>query len=260
MKQILAILILSSLTLGLQAQKKEKAPKQEKTEKAEKTETTQATDNTQSQDSLSYPEMQMRKYYSIYQLANQFNDPAVARMALYEMLMYTGNQPALLDTLAITYYAANQFASSALVAQENLMINPDNETALEIAALSFQNLGVLTRALDNYESLFLKNNNTNTLYQMAFLQYQLKRYKESKTSTDLLLQRKDVDEIQLVFNKIDKSTQEVSMRAALLNLQGLIAKEEGRKEDAKKLFLDALNVAPGFELPQANLSKLTKGQ
>ncbi|MBU2913472.1 MULTISPECIES: tetratricopeptide repeat protein [Reichenbachiella] len=239
MKRYIAI-----LTLALFAGISIHANAQEKTE--------------QPKDSLTYADMQMRKYYSIYQLANQFNDPNVARMALYEMLMLTANQPAILDSLAINYYSMNQFASAALVSQENLKINPDNQTALEIAALSFQNLGVMTKALDNYETLFLKNNNTNTLYQMAFLQFQLKRFKESKTSTELLLQRKDVDEIKLRFNKVDKTQQEVSMRAAVLNLQGLIAKETGDNEKAKQLYLDALNAAPGFELAQVNLRELKK--
>ncbi|MCV9385407.1 tetratricopeptide repeat protein [Reichenbachiella ulvae] len=209
-------------------------------------------------DSMSYGQMQLNKYYSIYQLANQFNDPAVSRMALYEMLMYTGNQPAILDSLAIAYYSMNQFPSAALVAQENLKINPDNQTALEIAAVSFQNLGVYAKALDNYETLFLKNNNTNTLYQMAFLQFQLKRLKEAKTSVELLLQRKDVDEIQLQFNKADKTAQQVPMRAAVLNLQGLIAKQNGDKQKAQELFMEALNVSPGFELVQMNLRDLKK--
>lgn len=215
-------------------------------------------DTTPQPDSISYAQMQMNKYYSIYQLANQFNDPAVSRMALYEMLMYTGNQPAILDSLAIAYYSMNQFPSAALVAQENLKLNPDNPTALEIAAISFQNLGVYVKALDNYESLFLKNNDTNTLYQMAFLQYQLKRLKEAKTSSELLLQRKDIDEIKLRFNKADKSQQEVPMRAAVLNLQGLIAKANGDKQKAQELFLEALNVSPGFELVQINIRDLKK--
>ncbi len=214
--------------------------------------------STQPSDSMSYGQMQMNKYFSIYQLANQFNDPAVARMALYEMLMYTSNQPAILDSLAIAYYSMNQFPSAALVAQENLKLNPNNQTALEIAAVSFQNLGVYVKALDNYETLFLKNNSTNTLYQMAFLQFQLKRLKEAKTSTELLLQRKDVDEIQMQFNKADKTPQQVPMRAAVLNLQGLIAKANGNKEKAQELYLEALNAAPGFELVQMNLRDLKK--
>ncbi|PIB35661.1 hypothetical protein BFP72_09785 [Reichenbachiella sp. 5M10] len=207
-------------------------------------------------DSLTYEDYQMRKYYSIYQLANKFNDPNVSHMALYEMLMLTSNQPAILDTLALSYFSRGQYASSALVAQENLLLNPNNPMALEVAAISFQNLGVLSKSLDNYESLFLKNDDSNTLYQVAFLQFQLKRFKEAQTSTELLLQRKNVDEIKLRFNKMDKTTQEVSMRAAVLNLQGLIAQENGDKEKAKKHFLEAAQASPGFELAQANLSKL----
>lgn len=239
MKKLIAIAVFATaLSTGLQAQDK-KAPVQ---------------------DSISYPQMQLNKYYSIYQLANQFNDPAVARMALYEMLMYTGNQTAILDSLAIQYYSMRQYPSAAIVSQENLKLNPDNPLALEIAAISFEALGVYDKALDNYESLFLKNNDTQTLYQVALLQFELDRLKEAKTSADLLLQRKDVGDIMLTFSKADKTQQEVSMRAAVLNLQGLMAQEGGDKTKAQELYLEALNAAPGFELVQLNLKKLKEAQ
>lgn len=204
-------------------------------------------------DSLSFAQIEFSKYAGIYQLANQFNDPEVARMALYEMLMYAENQSALLDSLALNYYSNNKVLSSVLVSLENLKINPNNIIALEISAISFQQLGLLDKSLENYEKLYLKNNSSLTLYQMAFLQAKLKKYTEASATIEILMLESDIDETILNFTKVDKSSQDVTMRAALLNLKGIIAKENGDVESAKKLFLEAIQASPGFELAQLNL-------
>lgn len=213
--------------------------------------------NAQKADTISYAENDVRKNYAIYHLANQFNDPAVARMALYQILVYSPDQTKVLDSLALQYYSVNNYISAALVAKETLKINPNDELALELAGSSLSNIGVKDQALDYYEKLFLKNDDSNTLYQIAFMQYELKRYQESKASVDILMGRAEIDGLTLIFPKMDKkSNQEVSMRAALTNLKGLIAEAEKKKEDATNFYLEALKLAPGFEIVQANLKRL----
>ncbi|UXX78241.1 hypothetical protein N7E81_12825 [Reichenbachiella carrageenanivorans] len=214
--------------------------------------------NAQSADSLNFIDVDVQKNMAIYELAMQFNDPPVARMALYNLLFYSNNQSAVLDSLAMMYYNLNQMPSVALVTKENLVLNPDNQVALELSAIALNQLGAKDQALDNYEKLFLKNNDSRTLYQVAFMQYELKRYTESSTSVDILLKRSDIDELKMRFTKLDKTQQEVSMRAALLNLKALLAQQDGDIPKAKELFLEALNAAPGFELAQINLSKAGK--
>ncbi|SMD39026.1 hypothetical protein SAMN04488029_4009 [Reichenbachiella faecimaris] len=212
----------------------------------------------QSADSLNFIDVDVQKNIAIYQLATQFNDPPVARMALYNLLFYSNNQSAVLDSLAYMYYDLNQMPSVALVTRENLKINPDNQMALELGAIAFTQLGAKDQALSNYESLFLKNNDSRTLYQIAQMQFELKRYTETKTSVELLLKRADIDELKMVFSKLDQTQQEVTMRAAIFNLNGLLAQANGDIQKAKELFLEALKVAPGFELAQVNLSKAGK--
>lgn len=197
-------------------------------------------------------------YAGIYNLSTQFSDPAVTRMALYHLLMVAPNKTGILDSLALNYYDNQRWISVALVTKENLKINQDNELALELSALAYENLGIKDQALDQYETLFLKNDNTATLYRVAFLQYELKRYKESLASAEILLNRADIAEQKLYFPKLDKTQQEVTMKAALLNLKGLIAKSEGEVEKAKSFYLEALKESPGFEVAQKNLSEAGK--
>lgn len=212
----------------------------------------------QSADSLNFIDVDIQKNATIYQLAMKFNDQPVARMALYNLLFFSNNQSAVLDSLTLMYYNLNQMPSVALITKENLKINPNNQVALELGAIALNQLGAKDQALDNYEKLFLKNNDSRTLYQIALMQFELKRFTESSTSADILLKRADVDEMKLIFSKVDNTQQEVSMRAALLNLKGLIAKENNDIPKAKELFLEALKIAPGFEVAQANLSKAGK--
>jgi len=197
-------------------------------------------------------------YIGIYHLANQFNDPVVARMALYHILMFSPEKSKVLDSLALYYYNYQQWSSVALVSKENLKINPNNELALELTGVSFENLGLKDKAVEHYEKLFLKNDNSSILYKVAFLQYDLKRFKESATSIDILMKREDIDALTLVFPKQDKTQQEIIMRAALTNLMGLIAKGEGNITKAKEFFLEALKLAPGFEVAQINLRDADK--
>ncbi|MEQ9288002.1 MAG: hypothetical protein RIG77_13880 [Cyclobacteriaceae bacterium] len=197
-------------------------------------------------------------YAGIYNLSTQFSDPAVTRMALYHLLMVAPNKTGILDSLALNYYDNQRWISVALVTKENLKIDQDNELALELSALAYENLGIKDQALDQYETLFLKNDNTATLYRVAFLQYELKRYKESLASAEILLNRSDIAEQKLYFPKLDKTQQEVTMKAALLNLKGLIAKSEGDVEKAKGFYLEALKETPGFEVAQKNLSEAGK--
>ena len=193
-------------------------------------------------------------YAGIYNISNQFEDREIARMALYHLLLMSPNKSAILDSLSLSYYDDQKWVPTILTSTENLKLNPDNELAMELSAISYQNLGIQEKALEQYESLFLKNNQTLTLYKVAFLQYELSRYQEASASAEILLKRTDIADQKLYFPKVDKSQQEVSMKSALLNLKGLIAIANGNITEAKEFYLEALKETPGFEVAQKNLA------
>jgi len=127
---------------------------------------------------------------------------------------------------------------------------------MELKGICWENLGDPSKALDSYEALFLKTNSSLTLYKIGDLQLSMNRLTEARTSIDILLGKPDTEEIQISFYQADNTTQEVSLKAAALNLKGLIAKEKGDNEEAKKQFNEALKVAPDFELVQNNIKDL----
>lgn len=194
----------------------------------------------------------------IYRLAKYFGDASTARSALYEILALNTQNTQILDTLALEYYQEGQWLSAALVGQEVTKLDQEDVFALEIAASALENLGAKDQALVKYESLYLKNDDITTLYKVAFLQYDMKKYAESVVSADALLKRPKVKELQIVFTKQDKKQQDISMEASVYNLKGLIAAAQDAKEEAKEWFNKAIAIAPDFELAKGNLDALNK--
>ncbi len=190
-----------------------------------------------------------------YATALQWNDYEVAKDALYDLIIENPGNDSLIFDLAVYYYQNQKAASAILVSNELLARNPKNIGALEIAGGGYETLGVLDKSLQSYESLFLLTNNIGTLYKMAFLQYRLKRYKESGASADIILSHKDVETLKASYTASDKTQKDYPIKVAVVNLKGMIALDQGDKLGAKKLFEQVLAMAPDFALAKENLAK-----
>lgn len=201
---------------------------------------------------------EFKRQQFIFEKASLYNDPTVATVALYNMLSLEPNNLELLDSLSIFYLNYDNFTSALIIAKEASSRNPNNELALEIAGLCFENLRMKDRAIAEYESLFLKNNNVFTLYKIALLQYDLERFNECITSTDILLKRKETEVEKVVFTKNDenKTEIEIGIRAAIHNLKGMSALKLKQPEQAKENFRKALEIAPEFDLAKQNLAEV----
>ncbi len=191
-----------------------------------------------------------------YATALQWNDYEVAKDALYDLIIENPGNDSLILDLAVYYYQNQKSASSVLVSNELLARNPKNIGALEISAAGYEALGVLDKSLQNYESLYLLTNNVSTLYKMAFLQYRMKRYKESETSANIIMANKEADGMKASYNGADGKSKEYPIKAAVINLKGMLAFEQGDKIGAKKLFQEVLAKHPDFVLAKENLAKI----
>ncbi|MBI1770475.1 MAG: hypothetical protein HYR67_19070 [Bacteroidetes bacterium] len=255
-KSVLAMILISLVSSAV-AQKKKK---NEKTEPAKQEVVAQPqpvkTEPAPKKDSVPPVNPLIRHYAIKYQIAIQWNDPEAAKDALYDLIIENQANDSLIYELAYYYYQNQKYPSAVLVSQELLKRNPKNAAALEVSAVGYENLGVFDRALQSYESLYLLQNNPNVLYKMAFLQMRLKRYKESGTSADILLTDKSIDTLKVSYSSADNKTKEYPMKAALLNLKGMISQEQGDKIGAKKFYEQALAQAADFPLAKENLSKL----
>ena len=181
-----------------------------------------------------------------YAVASRWNDLDVAKGALYDLIIeYPGND-SLIFALAYYYYEQQNNTSVVLVCQDLLVRNPKNTSALELSAVAYDILNIRDRALQNFESLFLLTNDNMTLYKMAFLQYQLKKYPECLTNADILLTKPESGTLKVTFNDKDNKPKEYAMKVALLYLKGLVYKDQADKVNAKKFLDEALVAAPDF--------------
>lgn len=255
MKRSFVLLILISIVSIAVAQKKKKGEKEPaKQEQAPVQQPTPVKETPK--DSVPKVNPFVQHYAMKYATAVQWSDYEVAKDALYDLIVLNPGNDSLIYDLAVFYYQNQKHASAILVSQELLKRNPKNTNALEIAAVGYENLGVADKSLQSYESLYLLNNNSATLYKMAFLQYRLKRYKECLTSADILLAGKDAETLKITYNDASNKPKEYSLKVALLNLKGMVAQDQGDKVNAKKFYDQALALAPDFALAKDNLSKL----
>lgn len=191
-----------------------------------------------------------------YAIAARWNDFDVAKDAMYDLIVEYPGSDSLIFALAYYYYENQKYPSAILVCQDLLARNPKNVEALELTGMGYEGLNINDRALQSFESLFLITNNNATLYKMAFLQYQLKRYTESLTNADFLLTKPEADSLKITYNDATNTPKEYPMKVALLNLKGMIYKDQADKPNAKKSFEEALKIAPDFELAKKNLAGL----
>ena len=190
-----------------------------------------------------------------YQLAIRYNDFDVAKVKLYDLLLRNPTNIRYAELLASLYFEMNQSTSAALVALDIIEGgNGKNTTALEIAAYSLEQVGALDRALPHFESLYLLTGDNFSLYKSGFIQYSLKRFPEALNSVNMLVKNAKPEE-KIGFPKTATETQQVDMKAAALNLKGMIYLEQGSKSEAKTAFEEAIALEPTFELAKENLKK-----
>lgn len=201
----------------------------------------------------------LQKQAFIYTTALRYNDPVIARMALYNLLAYNPTNTAVLDSLALSYIDARQYPSAVLASADALRINPEDQLATEIAAVSFESLGLKDRAISYYETMYLSNNDINILYKIAFIQFDLKRFNESLASADIIIGDASAVKEQIIFQKNERENQEVSMVAAAYRLKAMIYEAQGNVDQAREQYNKALELAPDFAVAKIQLDELNKG-
>ena len=205
-------------------------------------------------------EAQSTQLYKLYQMkfifGRKYHDNEVAKDAMYSMIAMDPTDDSLKLQLAAYYFDNNVYASSLFVSADLLARNPENLGALRINAGSYENMGLRDKAIDAYESLYLKTEDIQVLYQVAMLQFEVGRYTECKTNTGIIIKNPKSKEMKLNFAKNDKEQQDVPLEAAAYNVQGMVEKMNGNKEEARKDFQKALEIQSDFALAQQNLKDL----
>lgn len=198
----------------------------------------------------------MKKIYQAnYDRALVYNDFFEAKSALYKLVIMEPENDSLLATLAYLYFDARQYASNVLICMDVLKLNPNNTSAMEMIAISYENLGLKDKALEYYEKLYLKTNDFQLLYKMAFFQYDLSKFLQSITNIDFLLQQPEAEEATVFFT-IEDEEKEFPIKTALFNLKGLVNKELGNIVESRQNYEEALKLSPDFIFAKENMEAL----
>lgn len=201
---------------------------------------------------LSPFEIQERVYFT----ALNYNDYDAAKQALYEMIAIEPQYISLYDSLAYIYYQQGAYENCYLVSRDILQGDTEKTDILELKAISAQQLGMPKEALNDYEALYESSQSLYHLYEMASLQYQLERIGECENSLNTIINDGASGEQQITLS-IDRYTQQtVPLKAAALNMKGIMTMDLKENDAAKEYFNKALEIAPEFQLPQNNLEAM----
>jgi Tfp pilus assembly protein PilF len=94
------------------------------------------------------------------------------------------------------------------------------------------------------------------LYQIAFMQLDLKRYNEAMTNAEIVLKDGEAETRMMLFRKNNNQNQQVSLKATTFRLMALISEEKGDIDQAKEYYTKALELSPEFELALNERAKL----
>lgn len=226
---------------------------------AQKKEPIQTTNSTTASTGLSTPEYKLQE--KIFRTALKYNDGETAKTALFSMMVMNPEMPSLKDSLAILYFNMNKNAECIFVCRDILASEPGNDNILEIKAISQQNLGLYREALADYEKIYGKSKNITYLYEIATLQYQLKRFGECNATLSALLSNEEAAKQTISISAGQQGqSQKVPMKAAAYNLRGVIAADLKEYAAAASNYQEALKLYPDFVLAQNNLAVINKSK
>ncbi len=197
-------------------------------------------------------------YHNNYNLATRYSDIVAAKSALYSLINIEPQNDSLKFNLAYLYFDNQQYPSTILVCMDILANSPRHAPSLEMSAISYEELGLKEKALTNYEQHYLITDKLESLYKLTFIQYDLKRYGECDVNLAILLKDPEIDNITMLFQTTDSARKQFSLRVAILNLSGLVKKDQGDIAGARAAFNEVLALAPDFVFAANNLAELDK--
>lgn len=196
----------------------------------------------------------------VYEQSAKYNDLMTQIVALHWRIAIEGDRFGLRDTLAQTYFQAGFYRQAIAVAEELLREQPRNADLAELRAVSYFYLQDTRGALDAYEKLYEITQSPAHLYQVITLQFNLQRYGECQANIDRLLSTPESERLTVRISTPDGQTQEVPLRAAALNVRGVLFRLQKENDKARKAFEEALKIFPNFLLAKGNLEDLNREQ
>jgi len=189
-----------------------------------------------------------------------YGDNTIATNSLYSIIAKEGATSTYKDSLAYVYFGARKYSSCFMVCTDILARNADKQDIMEMQAVSLEGLGAYDKAAQSYAKLVVKSNNNYHAYKLANIYYSLKKNKEALNAIKKAEELKDTGEIKITTPINKKLNQQVSLKAAIANVKGLIQFAMEDFAAANASFQVAITLEPEFKLAKDNLAAAREGE
>lgn len=187
-----------------------------------------------------------------------YGDTNVAASSMYAIINLEGPQSTYKDSLAYLYFNGRNYSSCFLVTNDILKNKPNNLELLEMNVISLESLGAYGKAIEGYNKLLAQTNNNYHAYKLAGLQLALKKFDEAYLSVKKADQLPDDGTSKITYQVNKNYNQNVDLKAAIAYLEGVIAMNLEKNNEAKLSFERAIKIFPDFVLAKGKLSSLEK--
>jgi tetratricopeptide (TPR) repeat protein len=208
-------------------------------------------------DSLNMVRILLNNEKNVLRNASLYQDYAVVLRSLYTLMELDQNKRMWKDSICITYFKTGAYRQCLAIASELLQDRPSDQRLMAIIAFSEKSSGQIKEALETYEKLYPLSGDLYDLYEIASLQFSLKRFGECESSINKLINSPESKE-QTILLSYESQKQLIPVKAAALNLKGAIMQELNKKQEAIHYFEEALKITPEFMLARKNLQLVSK--
>lgn len=188
--------------------------------------------------------------------ALSYGDKTIAASSMYSIINLEGPQSSYKDSLAYLYFNNRNYVSTFLVTNDILKNKPDNVELLEMQAISLESMGATKKASESYITLLEKSNKNYHAYKLAGLQFRLNEFDKAFSTIKKADQLADNGTMKITFQVNKTYNQNIDLKAAIAYLEGIIAINLKKTDEAKISFTRAIKIFPDFVLAKGELSKL----
>lgn len=200
----------------------------------------------------------LRLQETIYKHALENSDLEAATIAVYQIIALQPEKDSWQDTLCLLYHGRGYYLQSAKIAQRILEKKPESLAFREVLAQAFENTGNYLEALRQYDKLVKADSNAVFMYKTALMQYLLRYYNDCEITINNILKNSKTEGLS-INTQVDQASSElkqVPLRAAALNILGVVYMDMNKKEPAIDAFEKALELYPDYMLVKENLKKI----
>ena len=187
-------------------------------------------------------------------------DVNVAINACYSIIANDSTQTNYYDTLVYLYLNTSNQGSTYLAARRCLKYHPEDAKMNKLAANYAKALGMPDTAIMYYNKTFVLDNKLENLYDVAQIQYNMGNDAGAETTADIIINSPNSEKEKILIAIDKETTQEVTAKAAALNIKGIVFIQLGQKEIALRYFNESIMASPEFKLPKQNRDDIISGK